>query len=478
MARNEGSAQSAEALDDDLDLESSGDELHELEDSRDANDPNIGDTDADDAFDAGMLDAIGDLVNQDEADDELEDEDEKAIGDLLGADAGDDDDLDKEIAKELEAEQPRNKDGTFAEKAKADAKAVEQQNAKPGEPAATAAAAGDAKPEQKGEGEAPKWEPFKLTVDKQEHALENVGISRANGFVYLGVPEKDFQRFQQRIGRGIQFEGKWRQIEEGIREIEARKAAPTPPTDEQIEAKVILDTLKPYLPDILDEDGLAALADKVKLAQYESKQEFDKSEATRLAEAMKEPEPSWEERQYQLLVQTVFGIRDAHPELKDLTNDELKEIYSQELAPVAGALITKDGDQIFGNTEYIHARLMARAKASASRSVAPGSNAAPSPAAPANTADAGKRADRAERLNRGFDSAPRTTNLKAGRTAARSSAKENTREVRAATGQRTNRSPRQEQQLAEDRQRQSTRRFLRSNSFDFSDEGDEDDVEE
>jgi hypothetical protein len=229
---------------------------------------------------------------------------------------------------------------------------------------------------------------------------------------------------------------------------------------------------------LFDAEEIDALEKKVDAQLAQELATYNEAEQKRVAEASAQP---WEEEQYSGIASQIHRIRAEDPQLSVLTDEEIKDVYLQELVPVRDALYFREGEQRFANTEYMHARLVARAKlkgaasASAANPTA-GTPAAGSPAAPTahkpSPADASSATKKAERFNRGVDhGAQRTTNLKARRDTARPRDQRNTRGERAAAGAR--RSERETQEQLEDQKRKQTRRFMNSDSLDFDDGDDE-----
>ena len=460
--------------------------------------------DAGDAFDEEFSEAITDALDEDTEtggesnDDEQlaegpddDDEDGPSLDDFL------EDEPEEKDDKGEKGEQPRDAEGKFtkADDAKPDAAAAAGDA---GTDAAAKPAAGTAAETQSGE---PVWEPFSVNANKEPVAIGEAKITRADGHVYLAIEEKDFPRFQARVSRGIVGEQLYRKLEEGVRELEARKTAPPPPSEAEIEAKLVLDAIKDELPNLLDEKDLEILELRIKNAKHEAQVEYHQQEEARVAQAR---EPQWDDQQAEGIANTMIGLVQAFPELKGLSREQLEEVYERELLPVRNALYFREGEQLFANTQYMYDRLKARVGSGTPAGSAPATDtpasgkakdtgAAPSGAAasasnrtPAggNTAGnsgstakpKGNVATSAERFNRGVDAGakPRSTSVKNNRNGS-ASAQRTTR-----AGERDNRrstpGTRDRQMAAEDAVRKTTRNWLNSDSLDLEDgleEGDE-----
>jgi hypothetical protein len=435
--------------------------------------------DSADALEDELTSAVTDALNEDEDDDLDDDEDD----DDLDLDDDDEEDLDSGLDDEDEgegtetaaaADKGAGASADTSETDKGSASADETDASAAGKPAAAAAAA---------DGQ-PKWETFAVTANREQVPIEEALITKVGEQVYLAIPEKSFARFQQRVQRGVLFERTSRQLEAERRELEARKNAPARKADAEIEAEITLEALKPYLGDIFDEKDLDLLKLRVKDAQRDAKEKFDKEERERVDKANETP---WEETQVTGLANVAIEVWQAFPELKDaLTEEQLQEVFASELTPVKDALFYKKGDEVVANTQYIYDRLKARAAGKKAPAAAPATAATTESTKPASTASASapapkgnpgttatpngkKPVDAAERFNRGVDSnAARTTSVKANRNAR--PAKANTRD----TEKRRRRRPEHvEQARAEDNWRKTERKFLNSDSLDIDIDDDE-----
>ncbi len=369
-----------------------------------------------------------------------------------------------------------------------------------GEPPAEALA-GEAKTAADGAADATAgekkagWQPLSLKLDGKDTSIEEASIQRANGFHYLAIPDGKFERFAQRVSRGVAGERMWRQLDAGIRELEARKAAPPRKSDAEIESELTLELIKPYLPEFLSDEAVQMLEVRIENAKLKNAAEYETAEASRIAKAQ---EPTWDDQQADLVKQQVLRTVAENPELAALSPQELWDFYESELLPVRNAIVWKEGDQILGNTEYIYNRLVARAK---TRAAAPSTtNAPPKSEGNANTgttsapqsgtpaAKAGHspapatrtKADNAETFNRGVKEGaeaakPRTTSVKANRDQARPP--QRTTRDDADRPSRRSAEPREHAHVAEDSARRKERAWLRNPTLDVPDDGDDVDEE-
>jgi len=436
-------------------------------------------TDLETALDNELSQSIEDALDVD--DDDLDDEDDLDDDDLEDDDDDVDDDEDDD---DLDDDDDDEGDGAGAEGADAAAAAAPAKDgdAAAGAPAATGAAAaaaaakpGEAKPGDAKAGETktdaakpaegePKWEPFSVNVDKQAVPIEEASIQRANGVVYIGMKEEAFSRFQQRISRGVVGERMWRDLQNGLKELEAKRSAPARKSDAEIEAALTYEALKPHLAEFLDDKDIQLLEAKIELAKANAAKEYDKAESDRMAKATETP---WEEQQATLLDTAVREIAANNPNL-GLTPDEIEDVLQKELLPVRGALITRDKDGTYGNTQYMFDRLKARASSRQTGAAAPAAAAAPSttPAKAGNSSTTATSAadKRADRFNRGVDAAPRTTSLAARRGESRPANGATRRSGRRGGRKLT---PQEQRERAEDRFRKKEREYLKSPGLDF-----------
>lgn len=347
----------------------------------------------------------------------------------------------------------------------------------PAQPAASATAAATEPPAAE---QPPAWEPLAITVDRASVPIPEAVVSRANGHVILGIKEDQFAEFQRRLVKGVVAERSWRQLNDGVKQLEAeREAARTRPatrSDAEVEADVLMQYLKPHMADLFDETTLKLIDAEVKLAQ---RAEQDKVRQHETQRAQQTDDASAAERQVlEGMATTIIEIADAPEfaaEFQSLTQDDLRSVL-QELQPISRAVFWKDTDGWMRNTQLVYDRLKAKAEAKAStKSSASSTSATSATASPATpptggtTANAGTGKDRAERFNQGQATAaqPTTTSVKARRTTPTSRPSATAghhRPARAAATAHTS------QQEAEDAFRRTTRSFLSSDSLDFPDE--------
>jgi hypothetical protein len=435
-------------------------------------------TAAEDAFESELEGVISDALN-DEVDDD--DEDLEDVDDLDDDDDDDDevddDDLDDELG---EGGQPRDEQGKFTKADEANAGAKPTDDAAVAKPDAAAAAGEEKKPDAAA-AETPKWETLSVNVDKQLVAIDEAKISKANGHLFIAIPEKEGNRFLTRLSRGIVGEKLWRDLHNGLRELDARKNAPPAKSENEVEADVVMELLKPSLGKLyvenekgemvpfLDDRDMQLLELKIENAKTKTKTEYATAEAARVAKAAEAP---WEEQQIHGLAQQVASLIQNFPDLQSLTKEEIEEVYQRELLPVRNALVYRDEKGSYANTQFMYDRLKDRAdrkKAAAATSdpsaltQTPQGNSATT-AAP----EQGKtKTDKAERFNRGVDAAKtRTTSVKANRDDR--PRKRNTRDGDERSRRKKARTPREERESAEDEWRRTERAFLNSPDLDFN----------
>jgi hypothetical protein len=427
-------------------------------------------TDLETALDNELSQSIEDALNVDDDEeldeDDLDDDDEDLDDDDEDLDDDDDED-DDEGEGELGAEK-----GDAAEGAAAAVPAAGGETkgaAAETKPAAgdTKAVAGDTKSATAKPAEgAPKWEPFSVNVDKQPVTIEEASIQRANGVVYIGMKEEQFARFQQRISRGVVGERMWRQLQDGLKELDVQRSAPARESDAEIEARLTYEALKPHVKDFLDDRDVELLEAKIELAKANSAKAYSTAETARAAKAKEVP---WEAQQATALEETARGIVAADPELAGLSSEEIDDVIQNELLPVRAALITRDdAGEMYGNTQYVFDRLKARASNKKTGANATAAGAAPSktPATTGNSSTTASSATdkRADRFNRGVDAAPRSTSFAARRGESRPANGATRRSGRRGGRKLT---PQQDRERAEDRYRKKERDFLKSPGLDF-----------
>jgi hypothetical protein len=437
MARNSGTPTEQLRDDDDEDLDEDQ-SLREL---------------VDDEFE-GLAGAIED---RDSAPPDDDDEEEIPVdGEGDDDDRGDDDDADGADGPQ------RDERGRFAPKAddKPDAAAEAPRAGGSAAPAAAAAAAPAA--------DAAKWETFAVRADKAILPIDEAQVTRANGHVLIAVKENDYNRFTQRIAKGVAAERVWRELHTAKQEVELERNAPRPLSDAEIEAKIIMDEVRPLLAELFDEGQLERLELKVKLAQREAKDThvtdrttYFNTEREKLAAPEREREAAAADERTQLesIASELLSLQQQMPELAGMTKDQIERAFhALAHANYRRAAVWKDGDAWYANHDLMRETLKQHAAATATGGT---------PGATGHTATAptGGARTNAERFNTGVNSAPRTTSLKANRDA-RPRAQRPSRD----SGRR--RPAPDAAMTAEDEYRRTTRKFMNSNSLEF--EGDED----
>jgi hypothetical protein len=406
-----------------------------------------------------------------ETDEPLDDDDEIEDDETEEGDEGDDDgaeddgehDLDDLVqppAEGVDRGDGRDATGKFATKAEQDA----------ADAAAKSAAAAPA--------EQPSFQPFKIRADKEDVAIPEAQVTRANGYVMLAVPEKDFARFEARIGRGHVAEKVWQRLTARERELEAEKSAPPMKSNAEIESQMILDAIKQHIPDLLTPIEIENLELKIAKAQRDYKDEYGATRTKHFETATREHTPEQEEQAeiIQGLAAHLLTFRDEFPtELGDLTTEELQDVF-MELVPVQKAVFWKQDGELFANNQVIAKTLLAvkarRATNAAGTGALPGNR---DTAAAAGTSTASTKAQRAaERHNRGVNSAaaPSTTSLKAnrGKSNARSRDERNTRRDDSSRGRERVTSPELD---ADEAWRRTQRKLMASPGLDFDDGSDD-----
>lgn len=420
-------------------------------------------------------DRLGDGEGASDDDDEITEglnDDDQPAGET---DAVDDDDAAGEPEPGADRGDGRDTKGRFASKEEQDAADKASADAKKAgktpeeQKAAGTAAAAAAKPAaaEKPAAEQPKWEPFQVRADKAIHPMGAARTMRTkdaqgNEHVVIAVPAKEYQQFEHRIGRGIAAERQWREITETRRELELQKTAPKPKTDAEIEASMFVEALSKMpgseegvslLDEIFSPEQLENLKLKVQLAQAKERTDFATSEAKRREDAT--AGETWQKEQTDTLVNEAFDLVESHPDLKGMSEDEVREILQELAMPVRDKLVFREDGQTYANTEYLF-KLLKRGRVSPPPAPAP-TNASAAPVVPE------KKADPAERFNRGQESAaqPRSTSLKNNRT---TRPQPNGRTPREATDPKDDRTP---QQKAEDEMRKTRRSMMRTDTLDF-----------
>lgn len=475
-------------------------------DAEDTDDIEIDDTDdslgsardaAGDDFDE-EFDGIGGL--------DLEDDDEGGEGrdgDAIatGGESLDEEDEESETipVEGVDRGDGRDGKGKFAKTdakvdGKVDAKSDAKLDAKAGDaPAAGAAAAKPA--DAAAAAPEPKWEPLQITADKALVPIKEAQITRANGYTIISVKDADFPRMQERLGRAHLFERHRQAIEErtrtlaqGVKDLEAERAAPQAKSDEEIAAAMIVETIGDRLAEVLEPHELENLKLRIQIAQKDGKDASAKARKEYfdgLAAKEREANAPLEEQETQLkgVADTLFGVLARHKEALGTFDDaDLRAVYD-ELTQMARAVYWKEKDGWYHNTQVVFDALKRRKDAVAARTAAGttgapptnGNTAAGGPtAAAAGDAKGGKdKAAAAERFNRNVDSGarPRTTSVKDARDTSRPRAERNTRELAGAGAGRGGKKTAEQQ--AEDDVRKSSRKWLRSDTLDIEDDDDE-----
>lgn len=442
---------------------------------------------ADEAFGAEDLGTA--LMNElsEESDSELAIEpgteaDDAELGDGL---SGDDDEVVEDGAPPAEGEEKpaaaegvdrgdgRDTKGKFASKveqdaadrATADAKAAGKSEAD--QRAAATAAAAAVKPAAAADdaAKAPAWEPLQIKSNRALFPIEEAKVTKQGGHVLIAVPEKDYNKFQHRIGRGIAAEQQVREMGQMRRELEFERTAPKPRSDAEVEAAIVLDAITPHLGKLhvldeatgeyvpfLDAKTHENLKLKVEIAQSKEKADFAKAETERRSAATSGEE--WTKTQIETLTDQAFELVENHPDLKGMTPDQIRTALEDLAMPVRDKIVFRENGETFANTEYLFKLLKREMLSSGRAAPAP----AGQPAAPKKTTDA-------ERFNSGQDTAakPATTSLKAKRPPT-APVRRPTRETVPASQQRD------ERQEAEDAQRRARRKMMSSSTLDWDDD--------
>lgn len=378
---------------------------------------------------------------------------------------GDDVLSDEELAAALEggaeAVHPDEGDEEGIDEADAGAATDGGREAAPGTNPAEATPGDGAPPADDAQAPAAAWEPLVIGADKEQVAIEEAAVQKVAGHYMIAVPEAQFARFQQRLGRGVVAEKVWRHVEAERRELatqrETMEREAGLKTEAEIEAEETLKLLpREVLKSILDERDLDLLDARVaaRVAKEGVRKAPEKpAEGAPAAAPAKEtvtaeaaPEPAAEAPQLPDEDIQAFGLADeikaivgqfpdpaVRAQLRALGIDTLKEVYT-ELYEVRDQVVWKQDGEWYTNRDLIFEKLKARipATATAPASSTPAADTGSAPAAAATatgtTADASTpaprqpaaTANRAETFNRGVNSAarPTTTSVKARRAAA------------------------------------------------------------
>ncbi|HXJ66596.1 MAG TPA: hypothetical protein VNN79_22790, partial [Actinomycetota bacterium] len=394
-------------------------------------------------------------------------------------------------------DQPRGDHGHFAEKPKVDVRTSQDPK--------KAAAAGGKPADKPAEGEeeaagedAPKWEQLAVHADGAV-AVDNNGRNAfdgiqtqtvkgadGKGFTFFAVPTDRERDFRLRLSQSVSARRVYGQMVEAKRKYDAMASAPPRETDSQVDARIFLEHITPLLPQMVeagiidqrDVDLWKAKADGEKL-RVQNKYRAD--EEKRVSEAS---QPTWPERQVEGIALEVAAIIDRVPELQSLSQEDREAVF-QECLQVANAVYFQDaadGNKPKVNQKFIFDRLSARYETAKSRANGNGSGPTQRTAGgktptPSATGNGGKKpADAAERFNNGVKdgqkaTAPRTTNLKAGRgnAAGNQSPTRRNAPTRVPAGKTEDDVKRD----AEDHLRRTQRRFLSSGSLDLPPADDE-----
>lgn len=440
------------------------------------------DNDDDDAepADEPVADDADDAADLEDEDDDLDDEDDEPAADSGAAAASD-----GAAATDGAAPITRAEDGATwndgAKRWQKDGKFVEGAPPEPPAVATTGAANAEAKPADTAQA---GWTPFSVTVDREAVGIPEAQLSRANGHVILGIPEDKFPDFQRRIVRGVAAERTWRQLHDGVRQLEEERKAqaerPAIRSDSEVEADLLLEVLKPLAKDLLTEEQVENLALRVQIAQGDEKKKVAQWETDRTgkAEADRVEHEAVIGQLAESIIETVENADGTRkPEYAHLSDDDLREVMA-DMAKHSRGIISKNGDKYERNTSLVQFVLSnfakAKAAATATKDAPAGAPAAPatpsgapSGASSATPAKAGTTAaaapapgDRADKFNaaQGTAARPTTTSVKARRSAGTG---------RPASGRTTGeprrpKDPRTPAQRAEDEHMKTTRAFLRS----------------
>lgn len=429
---------------------------------------------ADEAFDEGSMatDLMDEFHSEDTGLEGLAEEEEQ-LGEAIDEEegkptAGAEEEVEGDEVEEEDKGEPgvdrgdgRDATGKFVSK--------EQQDASD-KAAADAKAAGKTPDEQKKAGDAaaaaakpadapkPSWEPFQIKADKSILPIDEAKISKvkaADGSEYMliSVAAKDFGRFSQRIGRGHALERRQREIVQRERELEIERNGPKLESEAEIEAKVMMEAIKPHLAALFTDEQLENLDLKVKLAQRDARDSYETARSKARDDAAGAEE--WQKTQAEALVDQAFELVN-HPELAGMTPEQIRDVLQDLDQSDRDKIIYRDGNEVYANTEYLFKQLRR------------GKSAAPAPAAPGNPSAPAKpdaAPDKNDRFNRGQQSAasPRSTSLKNGRTNTPPADRRRPREM-ARTAPEVD-----ERQAAEDEYRKTVRNMNRSSTLDFDD---------
>jgi len=207
----------------------------------------------------------------------------------------------------------------------------------PKEPAAATAQPEGQKIEPAAEAaQQPEWKPYTLKVKGQETPLDGVSMTVQDGHVVLAAPETAFPRVRDLMQRGRLYEEREAEFIARDRALKERENAPRVASPEEIEAKVVLDYLKPHLASLLSEADLAWLTDKVKLATLEAQSKA--AQATQEYTAKQEEEGQLGQFREGQLAAWMDDLAKSADFAGKLTDAELKEFF-EDLQPYAAQFI-------------------------------------------------------------------------------------------------------------------------------------------
>lgn len=341
-----------------------------------------------------------------------------------------------------------------ADKATADAKAAGKTPAE--QKVAADAAAAAAKPAEPAKT---AWEPFgvraaKAIVPIDEAKVAKVKDTAGNDHFLIQVSAKDFPRFQARLGRAHIAEQKSREIAERERELEIERNGPKLQSDDEIEAKIMLEAVKPFLAEMFTPEQLETLELKVKLAKHDAKEAYEtaRSEARTQADSA----AAWPKQQVEMMLDQAIELAESHPDLAGITADEIRDALKEFGMDIKDQIVFREEDGVYANTELL-LKVLKRGRSSS-----------PAPAAPKTgqpaAADQSTKDDRFNKAQ-GTAAQPQSTSLKNRRTVSPP--------VRRPTRAPAPVAAIDERQAAEDDYRRTVRAMNRSSTLDFDDTEDD-----
>ncbi len=202
----------------------------------------------------------------------------------------------------------------------------------------------------------PQFAPFSITVDKQTVPIPGVESVSADGHTMLVYADAQAERVQQLLGRGVMYEKTEARTQERAQlltqwqqHLQEQANAPRPPTDDEIEAKVILEVLKPKLPDLFNEAELAWLNDKVRLAKFEQQGQF-RDAAT--AQQSQTQEAAQTDQFHSMQLAAWIDNLSKLPEYKGLIGDEEKSEIFDLILPTKGSFFQVMNEKAPLNQRY------------------------------------------------------------------------------------------------------------------------------